>query len=415
LPNLKLTKTAIATKIKPDPDGKQVLFWDTDLRGFGVLASGKTKGKSFILQRTMPNGKSPRITVGAVGEISLEQAREQAGDLINQLRQGVNPKLARKQAGVWTLQAALDAYVKARSGKLKPDTLQDYRTHIERWLAGWLKLPLASITTAMVEARHREIQATIEKSRSNPNQWQSRPGGHAANMVFVVLRAIWNHADGRIPDLPRNPVRILRGEWFERPRRERLVTGDELPVFYQAVDALPNPTARDYVKILLWTGLRRGEASSLRWEMVDFTGRMIRLPAKLTKNKRKLDLPMSSFVSDLLVARRALGDDGGWVFGGKAKSGHIEYPASVFEQIAAACGIRVCSHDMRRTFITNAAQTPGISPMALKGLINHSLGNDVTSGYIQMTGEDLRQPAQLVCDRLLGLCGIAKIDAKKAA
>jgi hypothetical protein len=38
--------------------------------------------------------------------------------------------------------------------------------------------------------------------------------------------------------------------------------------------------------------------------------------------------------------------------------------------------------------------------------VNHALGNDVTSGYVRMTVERLREPAQRVCDRLMELCGI---------
>ncbi len=41
---------------------------------------------------------------------------------------------------------------------------------------------------------------------------------------------------------------------------------------------------------------------------MDLNQRVIRLPATRTKAKRKLELPMSDFVRDLLVARRALGN-----------------------------------------------------------------------------------------------------------
>jgi hypothetical protein len=42
-----------------------------------------------------------------------------------------------------------------------------------------------------------------------------------------------------------------------------------------------------------------------------------------------------------------------------------------------------------RTF--TVAEATDISPMALKALVNHSLGSDVTSGYIQITAERLRE------------------------
>ena len=117
-------------------------------------------------------------------------------------------------------------------------------------------------------------------------------------------------------------------------------------------------------------------------------------------------LPISDAVRDLLVARRSLGNDGQFVFGADSKSGHIEEPKFPLTQVAKASGVTVSAHDLRRTYVT-IAESADISPLALKALVNHALGNDVTSGYVQMTTERLREPAQRVCDRLMGLCGIA--------
>src|SRR5204862_3971680 len=128
------------------------------------------------------------------------------------------------------------------------------------------------------------------------------------------------------------------------------------------------------------------EAAALRWDEVDFAERLIRLPATRTKAGRKLDLPMSSLVRDLLVARRAIGRDGPFVFASASRSGHIEEPKFPLNQVALATGIRISAHDIRRTYIT-VAESADISPLALKALANHALGNDVTSGYVQMTTE----------------------------
>jgi integrase len=185
-----------------------------------------------------------------------------------------------------------------------------------------------------------------------------------------------------------------------------MVNGDELPAFYRAVDELPSRTARDYIMLLLFTGLRRREAAALRWSEIDFAARLIRLPAIRAKGKRKLDLPMSDFVRDLLVARRALGvDEGEFVFGSDSASRHIEEPKFPLAQVKAKSGIAISAHDLRRTFVTVAEQTE-MSPMALKALVNHALGGDVTSAYVQMTTERLRGPVQRVCDQLKELCGI---------
>jgi hypothetical protein len=46
--------------------------------------------------------------------------------------------------------------------------------------------------------------------------------------------------------------------------------------------------------------------------------------------------------------------------------------------------------------------------MALKVLVNHAIGGDVTARYVVMSLDRLREPAQRVADRLKELCGIAR-------
>lgn len=187
--------------------------------------------------------------------------------------------------------------------------------------------------------------------------------------VMRAFRLLWNYAADRTPGLPTNPVRLAR-QWFDVPRRERLIKADELPAFYAAVKALPNPVQSAYLLLLLFTGLRREEAARLRWDDIDIAGKIIRLPAASTKAKRKLDLPMTTFVRDMLVARRAIGR-GEFVFPAEGKHGHIAEPKYPLGLVADATGIRVSAHDLRRTFVT-VAESADISPIALKALVNHS-------------------------------------------
>src|ERR1700693_405368 len=99
MPTLKLTKSAVEKIEAPDPSGKQVIYWDAELRGFGVLASGSTTTKSYIAQRRLPDGKTRRVTVGAVGEFGkVEDARRKAGGMLLGLRDGIDPKAERGRA-----------------------------------------------------------------------------------------------------------------------------------------------------------------------------------------------------------------------------------------------------------------------------------------------------------------------------
>jgi len=58
---------------------------------------------------------------------------------------------------------------------------------------------------------------------------------------------------------------------------------------------------RDYFCLLLFTGMRKNEGLSLRWENIDFKEKTVTVPD--TKNGKPLTIPMSSYVHDLLSAR----------------------------------------------------------------------------------------------------------------
>jgi integrase len=442
MPRIKLTEKAIERL--PTGTGKQTLFWDDGpraIRGFGVLCSGKTQTKTYVVQRDMPNGRTRRVTIAGVNELSLDAARKHAADVAVELRRGIDPK---RKIVKSTLRQVLDAYRAARSD-LRPRSLEHYAS-IERHLGSWFDVPMHEISRDMVETRHREIAAEIEgkyrtaaeamermhmqraakaeqkgdytaaaehRSRAKRAEERTPPVGHAsANGAMRALRLLWNFAAERNADLPTNPVRLGR-QWFSVARRERLVRADDLPAFYAAVAALPNAVQRDYLLLLLFTGLRRREAAGLRWDDVDLRGRVIRIPAVRNKARRKFDLPMSDFVRDLLIARRAAGH-GEYVFPANSRSGHMEEPKFPLTQIAEASGIRISAHDLRRTFAM-VAESTDISPIALKMLVNHSTGNDVTTGYVVLSTERLREAAQRVCNRMRELCAIERVANPKVA
>jgi len=405
MPSLKLTKRAIEQLAAPDPSGRQVLFWDTEIKGFGLLVSGATSAKTIVVQRKLePSGNTRRVTVGAANVLDLDAARQQAKLLLAEFYAGVDPKAKRieEKARGKTLREATEEYLN-ENPKLSESSRQNYRAIVHRHLSSWLDTPLRDIDRRMVERRHQQIAKSVAKPGRMGGG--ANTGGASADMAMRTLSAIHNFIADRDETMPPNPVR-LRNSWFKVEPRDRILSGDQLPAFYAAVAALKSRAQSDLVKLMLFTGLRRTEASALRWAEVDLASHVIRLPARRTKAGRRLDLPMSSFVHRLLVGRRSVVPSGGFVFPARTLGGYTNDARYALELVAKASGITVSPHDLRRTFITHAEESD-ISVMALKALVNHSIGgSDVTENYARMTVERLREPAERVCKKLMSLCGV---------
>jgi integrase len=389
MPRIKLTERVIPTlKGKPASSGSRepALWFDEDMPGFGVAVSSKTGLKKYFVQRDLPNGKTVRRTIGLVGtEIkTLKEARETGGEMLRGLRLGIDPKTAAK--GSLTLAQAVKVYLVAHPN-LSSKSQKEFRRCFSAYLADWNALRLSDITAEMVS--HRHIGLGEEKGRAS------------ANSAMRLLRAVYNHARRGKPTMI-NPVQ-LSGQWYRIERRRRLVGADRLKQFYQAVLRLESPVQRDYLLFVLFTGSRRQSAAGLRWDAVDLTERTVTVASK--RGGESFKLPVSSFVVTLLRQRRREFGDTEHVFPANSATGHISEPKHPLSLVAEETGIEVSVHDLRRDYIT-AAESTDVSVMAIKMLVDHSLGRDVTGGYTVMTTARLHDAAERVCDKLKEWCGI---------
>ncbi|MWB67343.1 integrase, partial [Pseudomonas aeruginosa] len=92
-------------------------------------------------------------------------------------------------------------------------------------------------------------------------------------------------------------------------------------------------------------------------------------------------------------------------FPGTGKAGYLVETRRQTAKVVEESGVSFTLHDLRRTFIT-IAESLDIPAYALKRLLNHKSGNDVTAGYIVMDVERLREPMQLVTDYILRTAGL---------
>ncbi|HRY14339.1 MAG TPA: integrase family protein [Candidatus Competibacteraceae bacterium] len=394
---ISFTKTTLdALEAKP----ARYFVYDTKVPGLGMQIT-PTGTKTFYLYRWL-DGKPQRIRLGGYPEMSPELARKQANSLNGDIARGINPvtdKQTRAQECAdrkrLALGNVLEAYLIAKRN-LKASTCKNYRDVLRLYLSDWKDLPIIDITQSQVVERHA---ALIDQH-----------GGARANLAMRVLSALFNFAAGEYlnpdgtPQITQNPVKRLGqlGSWARVERRQTLVKVAQMPAWWVGVQTL-DPTGRDYLMLMMLTGLRREEAAGLRWEHIDLTERT--LTVKATKNHGDHTLPTGDYLTALLERRKAyIGDSSVFVFPGQNQRRRVDQSISssqyYCEKASAASQVAFTAHDLRRSFIT-VAESLDIPAYALKRLLNHRHERDVTQSYIVLDIERLRGPMQKIETYLL--------------
>jgi hypothetical protein len=277
MPQLAYTKTAIESA-KRDPGGGQLVYWfSKELSGFGLLVSGKTHGRTFILQKDIA-GRSRRLTIGAyVPGCDLAATRKKAGKWWDEMADGIDPKQQRRQeqAASVTVQSVLDDYI-ATKKKLRPASIRNYRGAVRRYLSDWTKLPIKSINADMVVAQHRKIRTNVTTDKYKSHAYDARKGDFTADYAMRVFGFLWNFAAATDLDMrSKNPTLALtvRDQWLvdkDNSRRETFIPLERLPAFYDAVCRLGNVHTRAFILLMMFSGLRLSTAAGLRWDEIDW-------------------------------------------------------------------------------------------------------------------------------------------------
>ena len=161
-------------------------------------------------------------------------------------------------------------------------------------------------------------------------------------------------------------------------------------------------TVPDYLELILFTGLRRGEAARLEWSSVDLQNKVFTVTD--TKNHLPLTLPMSERVYEIFSRRKDASRGSEFVFPGGGQAGYLQEPKYQTKKITEISSVQFSVHDLRRTFAT-MAESLNIYGYLLKKLLNHKQGNDVTSGYIVHDVERLRGPMEAIATAILTRAG----------
>ncbi|QTO19904.1 tyrosine-type recombinase/integrase [Burkholderia seminalis] len=283
----------------------------------GLLLRVTPKGvKSFCVLKRIKGGKLERFTLGRFPDLTIEQARRKATDVLSTVANGDNPaEVRRKVRGELTFAEMFEEY-RCRHAEAKKRT---WREDVQRF-EDYLCLPIGGKKLSKIE--RRDIRAIHEGITNS---------GHptTANRVLALVSSVFGKAiEWEYAEL--NPATGVKRN--KERSRDRFIQSDELPRFFASLAAEPNETMRDFFLLALLTGARRSNVSAMRWSDVSFERAEWRIDR--TKNDDPQTVALSPEALQILVDRRdAAAANEEFVFPGDGKSGHIVEPKSAWRRV----------------------------------------------------------------------------------
>lgn len=324
-------------------------------------------------------GRPVRMRLGRFGDITVAQARELAADIGLQVASGKNPIVMRRHTRK-TLQELWEWYLDNHG---KPNK-RTWKRDQSRWNQHLKHLGSRQIAE-LQRADIIELMASVK----------SEHGPYAANHCLEQLRHMLVFAVDN-GWLDANPAAGIKR--FPRTTRDRFLSEDELPRFLDAVDSLRYETARDFFRMALFTGARRGNVCSMRWDELRIADALWVVPA--SKYKGKVDCVIVLPPPAIEILERRKGNGSPWVFPGRGTAGHYSWPKDAWKKIlrtAKLTNFRI--HDIRHTNASWQVRIGSPLPVIGKSLGQKSLSS--TAGYAHSDVSQVRKSVSSAVDAML--------------
>jgi integrase len=283
-----LTEKGVVS-LRPAPSGKRYIISDALVPGLGVRVTDRGH-RSFVLGARFPGSKHfVRREIGAVGAITLADARETARAWITMIRGGRDPHVfEQKKRAEAALRAANtfgsvaeDFIAGPLRGKRKAAAAE--REIRKELIPLWGERPITEI-------ERRDVTTLIEAIAK-----RGTTGSYARNVLDDV-RAIFSWAVersiyglGEHSPCDRIKPKKLIGE---KRIRTRVLTDDELRALWKAAQRLGYPHG-SLVHGLLLCGCRANELAKARWREFDMAAQVWTIPAERFKTGQQHIVPLT--------------------------------------------------------------------------------------------------------------------------
>lgn len=383
----KLTK-ALIRELKTDE--KDLYVWDTSTTGFGVRV--KASGiKTYILQYRNKFGRVKRLSIGRVGELTLDEARKEASIMRGQVSLGSDPAQQRQDdRSIESIRDLSERYMSDHcAGRCKESTINAHN-----WLLNKFILPKFG-ARKITELSPQDIGKFHQSLRDTP---------YNANRCLGLLKAMFTKAEEwcLIPQNS-NPARPIKV--FKEKKRHRYLGPEEFLKLFAAIDHLEliqgiNIYQAAAIRLLTLTGCRLSEILELTWDEVDFRNQRLVLQKHKTDAKGEKGIPLNQ---DALRVLQGLPkkNDNHYVIVGKQPKSHLVNLRKPWLRVLKAAKIEnVRIHDLRHSF-ASAAASAGIPIQMVGALLGHSSPQS-TARYTHLYDDSLREASQTVSMTVFG-------------
>ena len=363
------------------PDQTKNWFEVTDAKcSYLHCRIGKTGCKSYMLVKKI-GGQCVRITIGKANEISVDFARKKAFELLEKIKNGVNPNNEKHQLSKETTFGELfEEYIERHAKRhASPGHLKNTLNINKRRFMYWKNRKISSLCM-------REIEQWFYAIRDSS-------GLFVANQALTLLRHVYNKAiqwgwDGR------NPTAGIKK--FQTHARERFLSPEEMDRLFSALDEEENPVYKTFFYTLLYTGQRRGNVLAMRWEDIDFTTDIWFIPK--TKNGSSMRVPLVGQLVLMLKELKLQSGGSPWVFPSPLDgSAHLGEPRNIWDRIKKRAGITdLRMHDLRRT-VASYECMGGINLSVVSKTLNHKTLS-ATQVYARVNTSAVAQALQSTVD-----------------
>jgi integrase len=350
----KLTETFINKAAKEvAATGKRIEYADDAQTGLR-LSIGSQKSMWLLVCRK-PNGTVGRFRIGAYPGLTLSDARIKARRQRELIRDGHDPIAANREVRsqrkrIKESMRLSDLFERYTNEGTDRRSWPDCRKKVEAIFSSLLGKSLLELTV-------KDVQTVLD---THPKRKYAAWG---MRMIRPMLK--WATASGRgyvskeVCDLQ---LQVGVG------KRERVLSDGELRSILNVVNDQVGNGYMDCIKLLALTALRRSEGANLKWDQVDLTEKLIRLP--ITKNGQPLTLPLSRQAITLLEHRKEVAS-GNLVFHFDCKP-LVSWPYIHKKLLAASDTSDWQFRDVRRTGATLLAHM-GFDPHVIEAALNHAV------------------------------------------